>query len=411
MADPLTGQSPLTTKDNLGNGQCTEDVTLAQQDSNWHTCCVRGCYSEVTDQDGNNKTHHPTTSQITTTSTPSPSITTISIIPTPTPSVSKITIKNPTVQCTEDVTLAQQDSKWHTCCVRGCFSEVTEQDWTTKIHSLSNKRRNKMIKMMNGNGKKSLNVAHWNLGAKLWQNKINAIQALVDTKSYDVLFISEANLHENIPTHETLIQGYKIIKPLIVKVHNFSRLVALVKNDLEVVVETSLMNDLVTSIWLKISPLGSRKMLLCGIYREHQFLYQPDSLSLQPAEQQRRWTSFMDQIDRSANNSSVHIIGDFNLDYNKWTTPEFKHTQLVNCSKNTLEAGGFTQLVDGITRSWIGQTDSLLDHIWSNNTQRILSCTNEVRAMGDHNLITMVIRTKGQDSRRLEIMKRSYKKI
>ena len=89
--------------------------------------------------------------------------------------------------------------------------------------------------------------------------------------------------------------------------------------------------------------------MICGVYREHQFLYQPDSLSLQPGEQLRRWTSFMDQIERSANNSSVHIIGDFHLDYNKWTTPESKHTQLVNCSKNTLEAGGFSQLVDGIT--------------------------------------------------------------
>ena len=47
-------------------------------------------------------------------------------------------------------------------------------------HSISNKRRNNMIKQINGNGRSSLIICHWNLGSKLWKNKRNQIQALVD---------------------------------------------------------------------------------------------------------------------------------------------------------------------------------------------------------------------------------------
>ena len=34
--------------------------------------------------------------------------------------------------------------------------------------------------MSNGNGNKSVELLHWNLGAKMWHNKTAEIQALVD---------------------------------------------------------------------------------------------------------------------------------------------------------------------------------------------------------------------------------------
>ena len=74
-----------------------------------------------------------------------------------------------------------------------------------------------------------------------------------------------------------------------------------------------------------------------------------------------------------------------------------------------LEANGFFQLVKDVTRSWPGQVDSLIDHFWTNEPSKVLSVTNLVRAVGDHNVITATVRIKGSDTVRLDTRKRSYK--
>ena len=70
---------------------------------------------------------------------------------------------------------------------------------------------------------------------------------------------------------------------------------------------------------------------------------------------------------------------------------------------------GFSQLVTEVTRSWPGQVDTLIDHFWSNDVQKVISVSNAVRAVGDHNVITACIRLRGRDVRKLDIRKRSYK--
>ena len=110
----------------------------------------------------------------------------------------------------------------------------TVRKLTARKWSIGRKLRNKLVKQCNGNGKKSIMIAHWNLGSRKWHNKINQIQAAVDLKHPDLIFISEANLYEVTPESETLISGYHIIKPLTVRVHGLSRIILLVKEDCQV---------------------------------------------------------------------------------------------------------------------------------------------------------------------------------
>ena len=244
---------------------------------------------------------------------------------------------------------------------------------------------------------------------KKWQNKKNQIQALVDSDNPDVMFISEANLDELTPPHEKLIAGYNITLPNTVTRNGTARLVLLTKDDLKFDVMENLMCDTVTSIWIKISRHGTKSLLVCGVYREHQYLSQLSDWSLQPAEQSSRWTQFLRQIETARIASTCHVTGDFNLDYKKWNFPDAAHVQMINNTKDTLEAGGFFQLVENVTRSWPGQVDSLIDHYWTNEPGKVLSITNKVRAVGDHNVISATIRTKGVDSARLDTRKRSFK--
>ena len=181
------------------------------------------------------------------------------------------------------------------------------------------------------------------------------------------------------------------------------------KENLQFELKTDLMDDIVSSIWIKISSRGLKSVLVCGVYREHQYLSQPSDWSLHPNEQIKRWAAFLKQVETARISSTCHIIGDCNLDYNKWLSPDYSQSQMVNDTKNSLEAGGFFQLVTEITRSWPGQADSTIDHFWTNEPQKIMNVSNAVRAAGDHNVITVLIRLKGSIFSKLDSRKRSYK--
>ena len=223
------------------------------------------------------------------------------------------------------------------------------------------------------------------------------------------MFISEANLDDSIPSHDSLITGYSITLPKTVTRNGTARLVLLTKEDLEFKIRDDLMDDIVSSIWLKIKRPGSKGLLICGLYREHQYLGQDTDWSLQPTEQSRRWSHFLRQVETARLSDICHIIGDINLDYIKWNTPDYTQLQMITDAKNSLEASGFYQLVKEVTRSWPGQVDSLIDHFWTNDPSKELSVTNVVRAVGDHNVITAIVRMKGSDNVRLDTRKRSYR--
>ena len=112
------------------------------------------------------------------------------------------------------------------------------------------------MKQKNGNGKNSLSICHWNLGSKKWRNKRNQIQALVDQNSPDLIFISEANLDEMTPLHESLISGYDITLPKTVTRNGTARLALLTKENLDFELKENLMDDIFSSIWVKISRQG-----------------------------------------------------------------------------------------------------------------------------------------------------------
>ena len=280
------------------------------------------------------------------------------------------------------------------------LSQASTVQQVTHSHSISRKRRNKLIKQKNGNGKNSLVISHWNLGSKKWSNKQNQIQALVDQCKPDLLFISEANLDEMTPLHESLISGYNITKPKTITRNGTSRLILLSIENLDFELREDLMDDIFSSIWIKITRQETK---------EHQYLNQDNDWSLQPLEQNKRWSNFFRQVETARISETCHIIGDVNLDYQKWDLPDFAHLQMITETKDTLEAGGFFQLIKEVTRSWPGQSDSLIDHFWTNNPQKIIQVSNMVRAVGDHNVISATIRLKGSDTRRLDTRRRSYK--
>ena len=131
----------------------------------------------------------------------------------------------------------------------------------------SNKIRNKIIKMKNGNriDRNVVKVQHWNAGNKLWENKKVIIEALLLEQQPDLLFISEANLMASLPMEERKISGYNIHLPSTMIKHKYARIVLLSKEGIDTQLHKNMMNDDIAVIWVSIKTNKRSNMIIGGI--------------------------------------------------------------------------------------------------------------------------------------------------
>ena len=105
------------------------------------------------------------------------------------------------------------------------------------------------------------------------------------------------------------------------------------------------------------------------------------------------------------------IIGDLNLDFVKWDLPDLHNSLMVQMIKDEIEMIGFVQLVRNITQLWPGQEDSIVDNVWTNKPDRIVSHSNVIQAGSDHNVISVLMRMKDRIINKQEIYKRSRRNM
>ena len=269
----------------------------------------------------------------------------------------------------------------------------TEVNW-----SMDRIKLNKLMKIKNGNrnteNRKQLVVGHWNMGSKLWSNKIEEIEALTQQHNLDILIISEANLLNDTAEHDRNIEGYQILLPLTIKEHKVARLVVLTRNGLNIDLEKKFMDNQISAVWMKVGMRGRKPLYLTGIYREHRYLYQETDESASDRNQLLRWKRFVNMWTKAAENRDLIVLGDTNIDYLRWNLPDPAKTKLVELMKNEIETLGFFQTVTGKTRSWKNMPDSLIDQCWSNCTSRIVYTKNIERNFSDHNLIIIAVKMK-----------------
>ena len=102
------------------------------------------------------------------------------------------------------------------------------------LWSLAAKTRNKAQRSTNGNIHSNVKIIHWNAGNKKWVNKRQEItQILMDIKP-DIMFVSEANINVEDQDYETCIQGYDLLTSNSLETLGYSRMVALVKEKINV---------------------------------------------------------------------------------------------------------------------------------------------------------------------------------
>ena len=286
--------------------------------------------------------------------------------------------------------------------------------WGTRKSWMSNREMNREIKAQNGNGtvKQILKVYHWNKGHGWWENKLEEIETLVAEKVPDLIFISEANLRQEIRDEMKCIDGYTTVYPKTATNHKYSRLILLIREEISYKLLDNLMNATEPSIWVRVNINKRRSVCIGGCYREHRLLLQQaPNLTGTPALQQLRWEATIRGWMAAAREKRCFLIGDLNLDYSRWLQPEAGHSRMVDRVKTEIETLGFCQIVRGMTRFWPGQPPSQLDHCWTNSPGLVMSHSNETWSSSDHNLIGVMVRTRDRVEADHESWGRQWKQL
>ena len=156
-----------------------------------------------------------------------------------------------------------------------------------------------------------------------------------------------------------------------------------------------LMNNSFSSIWLEVGLPNTKKILVCNLYRDWQYLDQDSDASHATAAQLSRWLTFVEQWETALQeNSEIHVMGDTNLDFLKCSDPnqpgsQQKHRlhKLSNAIFNRIFPFGFAQLITVPTRFRPGQEPSGLDHWYTNKPGKISNIQVVNQAGSDHRLI------------------------
>ena len=185
----------------------------------------------------------------------------------------------------------------------------------------------------------------------------------------------------------TAIPGYDLTLPNTMRKLGHARIVLLSKIHLNVTKLNQYMDEDIATIWVRVGASKKSSVVVGGVYREHKILGEEDDPPNWLAKQEERWTRVVKNWRSAGLQTNCIVIGDLNLDWLLWDTPEQHHASMTEKVQDEIETLGFVQLIRGHTRSQHHQKDSCLDHIWTNRMDRSLRHFNEVRGDSDHNCI------------------------
>ena len=192
-------------------------------------------------------------------------------------------------------------------------------------------------------------------------------------------------------------------------VYKHSSLVAKVRKDL--------MSDKFSSIWMEVGLPKTKKILVCNIYRDWQYLKQSDNASLDISEQLARWLIFLEQWETALDTGKECVVmGDFNLDFLNFyrtdlpsSSQSYRLQPMVNELPSKVGPYGVKQCVVGATRQGrAGQPDSGLDHLWTNVPGKMSQIYTHYNG-SDHKVIMGIRYSKLQRSSTRYVKKRRYK--
>ena len=292
---------------------------------------------------------------------------------------------------------------------------------TYKPH-ISKRLRNFLARMLYGNRSQrghGIKLLHWNKGPSFLHNKHQDVETVLASHRPHVLGLSEANLKVGHDLALVQHQDYEMhtCDTLTNPELGVSRIVAYSHKSLVVKRRRDLEDNTISAIWLEIGLPRQRKILHCQAYREWQYLGQSNGLSGSITAQLQRLELFLEKWELALmEGKEVVVMMDANIDFLKWTRDElpptdstYKLRPLIQKLFSQIIPHGVSQLVRTATRTWPGQNDSGLDHVYSNRPEKLSEVQSEYIGGSDHKLLRVVRFSKSLKRSGRYVKKRCFK--
>ena len=173
----------------------------------------------------------------------------------------------------------------------------------------------------------------------------------------------------------------------------------------------------ISAIWLEVGLPHKKNILICQGYGEWKYLGQADASSGTVAAKLERWSTFLNLWEQALlEGKEVIVMMDANLDFLKWRRDNLpandstvRLKSLVELLFNRIFPHGVSQVLTVFTRSWPGQEDAGLDHIYTNKPEKLSNVYAEFAGGSDHKLIKITRYSKSLQRSVRYVRKRVFK--
>ena len=177
------------------------------------------------------------------------------------------------------------------------------------------------------------------------------------------------------------------------------------------------MSNEFSSVWLEINLPRQKRILIGNVYRDWQYLNQPDNSSLNIEAQLERFTKFIECWENAMGSTlECHLLGDLNINFLEYSKPQipknsqsYKLRSLIQLLFDRILPLGAVQCVGVATRTWANQAPSGLDHYFTTNPRKLSDVQAIHIGSSDHKLIFATRFSKNITRNSRIIKKRSFK--
>ena len=281
---------------------------------------------------------------------------------------------------------------------------------TIKTHSISNKKRNKRIKIKNGNiNNNRIKIVQWNKGSCKILNGMIEIREIIKNRKPDVFIINEFNLEEIIDKKIVNIDGYNL------ELDNLdnNRTAMYIRRNLIYNREKIYEGKGESVICVKIGYPRKRKIYITGYYR--QWKKTEESIYRRKIQNQRfdTQTKLWDNMMKDKPGTESIIMGDFNINAkimnksnNELTEYEKSFIPMIKMIEARLLNNGMKMITENNTRN-----NTILDHVYTNKIEKIEKINIDEDSMADHHYVEIIRKMKIDQMEETKIETRNYKII
>ena len=181
---------------------------------------------------------------------------------------------------------------------------------------------NFIAKVTYGNrNKNGIKICQWNAGGGFLVSKQAELNNIVNDIRPHVFGITESGFKKTHNKEDVEIQDYTLLfsNTLENPILEISRSCVYVHKDLTYKLRNDLMCDKFSSVWVELGKPRQKKILICIVYRDWQYVNQPDESSHTVAAQLERWCCFLEQWEKAISSErEIIVTGDMNINFLNW---------------------------------------------------------------------------------------------